>query len=146
MAGSDAWWEIIPAAELRSSIAVRPGDVSDCSISSSTPGLWTVTLKDSTDGQSFTKTAPYAFDESTAEWTKETPIQTGTSGASLAALANLSTVQLHKATVNGADADLAPAEALQLVEPNGNPLATASLPVGGNEFEDCAYAASCPAP
>lgn len=142
----DAWWEIIPAPEIESSIVVNPGDVIDCSISASVPGLWTITLQDTTDGQSFTETVPYPSDESTAEWIEETPTEIGTGGTSLAALPNLSTVQFQQATVNGADADLVPDQAVQLTDSDGNPLATPSSPVNGDEFDDCAWASSCAAP
>lgn len=146
VASYDAWWEIIPAPELQSSMVVHPGDVIDCSISSSVPGLWTISLKDTTDGQGFTQSVPYASDESTAEWIEETPTQIGTSGASLAALPNLSTVQFQNASVNGANADLVPAQAVQLTDSSGNPIATPSAPVGGNAFNDCAWSSTCAAP
>ncbi len=32
---------------------------------------------------------------------------------------------------------------LQLIDANGNLIATPSTPVGGNEFNDCAWARSC---
>jgi hypothetical protein len=145
-ASYDAWYEIIPAPETESSIAVHPGDTIDCTISATVPGLWTITLSDKTDGQSFTETLPYPSDESTAEWIEETPTEIGTSGTSLAALPNLSTVQFTDATVNGGNADLAADQAVQLIDSSGNPIATPSAPVGGNQFDDCAWATSCAAP
>ena len=92
-ASYDAWYEIIPVPEIASTIAVHPGDAIDCSISQVVPGLWTIALNDTTDGQGFTQTVPYPSDESTAEWIEETPTEIGTSGANLAALPNLTTVQ-----------------------------------------------------
>ncbi len=142
----DAWWEILPLPEFQSTIAVHPGDVIKCTISSSVPGLWTVSLQDTTDGQSFTESVPYASDESTAEWIEETPTEIGTSGTGLAALPNLTTVVFNHATANGAKADLVADQAVQLVDANGNPLATPSAPVGGDEFADCAFAATCASP
>ena len=145
-ASYDAWYEIIPAPEIQSSIAVHPGDIIDCSISATVPGVWVISLSDTTDGQSFSETLPYPSDESTAEWIEETPTEIGTSGTSLAALPNLSTVNFTNATVNGANANLAADQAVQLIDSNGNPLATPSAPVGGNEFDDCAWASACAAP
>jgi hypothetical protein len=145
-ASYDAWWEIIPVPEIESTIAVHPGDVIDCSISSTVPGVWTITLNDTTDGQSFTETVPYPSDESTAEWIEETPTEIGTSGAATASLPNLTTVQFSEAAVNGANANLAADQAVQLTDSSGAPLATPSAPVGGNAFDDCAYASTCPAP
>jgi hypothetical protein len=142
----DAWYEIIPVPEIASTIVVHPGDVINCSISQVVPGVWTISLNDSTDGQSFTETVPYTSDESTAEWIEETPTEIGTSGTGLAALPNLTTVHFSRATVNGASADLQSDEALQLIDSNGNPVATPSAPVSGNGFDDCAWATTCAAP
>ena len=146
VASYDAWYEIIPVPEIASTIVVHAGDVIDCSISQVVPGVWTIALNDTTDGQGFSETVPYPSDGSTAEWVEETPTEIGTSGASLAALPNLTTVHFTGATVNGASAALVPDEALQLIDANGNPIATPSAPVGGNEFNDCAWATSCAAP
>ena len=142
----DAWYEIIPVPEIASSIVVHAGDVINCSIGQVVPGVWTISLNDSTDGQSFTETVPYTSDESTAEWVEETPTEIGTSGTGLAALPNLTTVHISQATVNGASAGLQADEALQLIDSNGNPIATPSAPVSGNGFNDCAWAITCAAP
>ncbi len=142
----DAWYEIIPVPEIESSIVVHPGDVIDCSISQLLPEVWTISLKDATDGQSFTETVPYTSDESTAEWIEETPTEIGTTGTGLAALPNLSTVHFTQATVNGASAGLVPDQAVQLINASGDPIATPSAPVAGNRFDDCAWATSCAAP
>ncbi|MGD0379742.1 MAG: G1 family glutamic endopeptidase [Acidimicrobiales bacterium] len=145
-ASYDAWYEIIPVPEIASSIAVHPGDVIDCSISQELPGVWVVSLNDVTDGQAFSQTVPYLSDESTAEWIEETPTEIGTTGTGLAALPNLTTVKFTQATVNGAAAGLVPDQALQLIDSNGDPIATPSAPVGGNAFNDCAWATACGAP
>jgi hypothetical protein len=141
-----AWYEIIPVPEIASTIAVHPGDVIDCSISQELPGVWAISLNDVTDGQSFSQTVPYASDESTAEWIEETPTEIGTTGTGLAALPNLTTVKFTQATVNGANAALLSDQALQLIDSNGNPIATPSAPVGGSSFNDCAWATTCAAP
>jgi hypothetical protein len=132
--------------EIESTITVHPGDVINCSISQVVPGLWTIALNDTTDGQSFSETIPYTSDESTAEWIEETPTEIGTSGASLAALPDLTTVNFSHATVNGASAGLVADQGVQLIDSNGNPIATPSAPVDGNQFDDCAWATSCATP
>ena len=142
----DAWYEVIPVPEIASTIAVHPGDVIDCSISQELPGVWVVSLNDVTDGQGFSQTVPYPSDESTAEWIEETPTEIGTTGTGLAALPNLTTVKFTQATVNGATAGLVPAQALQLIDSNGDPIATPSAPVNGSLFNDCAWATTCAAP
>jgi hypothetical protein len=141
-----SWWEIIPGPETASSIKVRPGDTISCSISSTTPGLWTITLKDATDGQHFTVSTPYPSDESTAEWIEETPTVISTSGAGLAALPNLTTVHFTKASVNGKSANLKPAQGIQLVDSSGKVIMDPSLPYLGTAFNDCAWATTCPKP
>ncbi len=146
-ASYSAWWELVPVPSVTASITVNPGDLISCSISALVPGVWSISLSDLTDGQSFTETLPYASSELTAEWIEETPVVVGTSGTGLAALPNLSTVTFTNATVNGANADLAPAEEMQLVDSNGNPIATPSPPGSdGNSFDDCAWATTCTAP
>lgn len=142
----DAWYEIIPAPEIQSTIAVHPGDVITCSIKQTLPAVWQIALRDTTDGQGFTQTLPYPSDESTAEWIEETPTEIGSSGVGLAALPTLSTVQFTNATVNGANPSLLANQAIQLIDSSGRPIATPSSPVGGNEFNDCAWATSCAAP
>ncbi len=142
----DAWYEIIPTPETESTIAVHPGNVIDCSISQVVPGVWTIALRDKTDGQGFSETLPYPSDESTAEWIEEAPTEIGTSGVGLASLPNLSTVHFTAASVNGANAGLTADEAVQLTSSAGTPLATPSAPVAGDAFNDCAWAASCPIP
>lgn len=142
-----AWWEIVPVPAITASIAVHPGDVVDCNITQTLPGLWAISLKDVTDGQGFTQTVPYISTGATAEWIEETPVVIGTSGAGVAALPNLSTVSFTGATVNGANAHLVPAQAIDLVGPTGAPVATPSTPgPTANDFNDCSYARSCPAP
>ncbi len=141
-----AWWEILPLPELRSTITVHPGDTVRCSITSTIPALWTVSLQDLSDGQGFTQTVPYPSDETTAEWIEETPTAIGLSGTGLSALPNLSTVVFKDAMVNGANAQLAADQAIQLVDASGSPLATPSVPVGGDEFADCTFASTCAAP
>ncbi|HTZ07686.1 MAG TPA: G1 family glutamic endopeptidase [Acidimicrobiales bacterium] len=146
-ASYSAWWEIVPVPSVSSSITVDPGDLISCSITQSLPEVWDITLKDLTDGQSFTETVPYASSYLTAEWIEETPLEIGTSGTGISALPDLSTTHFSDATVNGAGADLVPAEAVQLVDSSGTPLATPSAPdAAGTGFDDCSYASACAAP
>jgi len=145
VASYDAWYEIIPAPEIESTITVHPGDVIDTAISSTAGALWKINLTDKTDGQSFTETLPYSSDESTAEWIEETPTEISTSPG-LAALPNLSKVRFTDATANGVNPNLVADQAMQLVDSAGDPIATPSAPVKGDKFNDCAWATSCAAP
>jgi len=145
-ASYSAWWEIIPAPSISTSITVHPGDTINCSISYTVPEVWTISLTDVTDGQGFTQTVPYPSDESTAEWIEETPTEIGTSGTGLAALPNLGSVQFTNASVNGSSANLQAADEVQLIDSNGDVIADPSAPVGGSAFDDCTWATSCAAP
>jgi len=146
-ASYSAWWELVPVPSVTASIAVHPGDLIRCSISSTLPGVWSIVLKDLTDGQGFTETVPYPSTEDTAEWIEESPLVIGTSGAGIAALPDLGKVSFSDATVNGHSAGLVPGEAIQLVSSSGAVLATPSAPAStDNAFNDCTYATTCPAP
>ena len=149
-ASYSAWWEIIPVPSITiTNLTVKPGDHIHATLSEATPGLWTMTLQDLTNGGSFSQTIPYTSTGLSAEWIEETPVEIGTSGGGtgLAALPNLSTTNFSAATTNGANANLKASEAMQLVDSNGNPLATPSAPnSAGNSFNDCAFATTCAAP
>lgn len=141
-----AWWELVPVPSVGATIPVHPGDVIDCSISETVPGLWSIVLEDTTDGQGFTETLPYASTMDTAEWIEETPLEIGGGTTGLSSLPDLSTVSFSGATLNGANPHLTAADAMQLITSTGAPLATPSAPVTGDAFNDCAYASSCAAP
>jgi Peptidase A4 family len=145
-ASYSAWWELVPVPSVNSSVTVNPGDLINCSISEIVPGLWSISLSDETDGQSFSETLPYTSTLDTAEWIEETPLEIGTD-AGLASLPNLSTVSFTNASVNGANAGLTSDEGVVLTDSNGNPIATPSAPSSaGSAFNDCAWATTCAAP
>jgi hypothetical protein len=137
-----AWWETIPAPSVAVSLPVAAGDRIHADITETVPGLWSITLRNLTKGQSFNTT--YA----TAEWIEETPVAIDSSGrVSIGPLPNLSTVTFDLATTNRAGAGLKSSEEMQLVDSKNNPLATPSAPdPDADGFNDCAYSASCAAP
>jgi len=142
-ASYSTWYELIPAPSISTPLAVKPGDVVDAAISSTVPGVWSVSLTNRTSGQSWSTTVPYTSTEATAEWIEETPLLIGTN-AGFSALPNLGTVTFSGATVNGANAKLNAAEAMQLVDANNNPIATPSAPNSTTDgFNDCTWSSSC---
>lgn len=143
-----AWWEIVPVPSVDFSMPVYPGDTIEASLTQTLPEVWDIVLNDVTTGHVATATQviPYPSDYSTAEFVEETPLEVGTSTAGLSSLPNLGTVGFSNAEVNGANAGLTSADALQLVSSSGQVLATPSPPVGGDAFNDCSYASSCAAP
>jgi len=141
------WYELIPAPSISTPLAVKAGDVVAADIRESVPEVWTISLKNLSTGQSWSTTLPYPSTYATAEWIEETPLTFGTNGAGLSSLPNLGSVHFTSSTVNGANAALNPAEEMQLVDSNGNPIATPSAPGATQDaFNDCTWASSCPAP
>jgi hypothetical protein len=145
-ASYSAWWELIPAPSIAiSGFAVHPGDTITGLISEVVPNsnVWTISLKNVTTGATFSQTVSYSSTHGTAEWIEETPLLIGTNGAGLSAMPNLGTVHFTGSTVNGGPAGLQAQEEMQLVDSNGNALATPSAPLSATAFNDCTYAATC---
>lgn len=145
-ASYDAWWEIIPETETKTTLAVSPGNTMQVTIDETSSGTWSIAIDNLTTGKTFTTSTPYSSSMDTAEWIEETPVVVGTAGAGIAAMPNLTTVKFRAATLNGANPHLQPVDEMQL-DSNGAILATPSAPNSKtNGFNDCTYATSCPAP
>ncbi len=144
-----AWWELVPAPSIQiTSMTVKPGDRMSASVAEVVPNsnLWTISLKDLTNGQSFTTTVPYASTHGTAEWIEETPLELGTSPG-LASLPNLTNPNFDLGTVNGAAPKLTSSEEIQLTSSTGQVIGTPSAPDSDADgFGACAWAGSCVAP
>jgi hypothetical protein len=144
-----AWYELVPAPELQiTSMPVSPGDRIYASIAEVVPDseLWTITIRDLTDGQSYSTTVPYSSTHATAEWIEETPLEIGTN-AGFAALPNLTSPAFDLATTNGAPANLKPSEELDLVDSGGSVIGAPSAPDPDSDgFNACTWAATCSAP
>lgn len=141
-----AWYELIPETSVTEPITVNPGDVIQCSITETTSGEWTIVLTDTTDGQNFTENTAYSSSELTAEWIVETPVVVGTGGTGVAKLPDLGKVHFTNAEVNGTNAGLVPADAMQLINSKSKPISTPSNPnAKGNGFFVCTWASTCSA-
>ena len=145
-ASYSAWWEVIPGPSLTiTSMTIHPGDRMSASIGETIPDseVWTITISDLSDGQSYSTTVPYSSSHATAEWIQETPLILGT-GAGFAALPNLTSPQFDLATVNGAPANLKPSEEIQLIDSNGSVIGTPSAPNSTHDgFDACTWATTC---
>jgi Peptidase A4 family len=143
-ASYDAWYELVPVPELEiSSLTVEPGDQMHAAISSTVPGLWTITIADLTRNESYSTTVPYSSTEDTAEWIEETPLEIGTD-AGFAALPNLTDPAFTDAQTNGSPADLTSSEEIQLTDSSGNVIGTPSAPnAAGNGFSECTWTSIC---
>jgi len=142
-----AWWEIIPETETPVSLPVSAGNKIAVSISqTSTPGDWSILIKNLSTGQQFTTTTEYSSSEDTVEWIEETPLEIGTTGTGIAAMPNLSPVHFVHATDNGANPAFQSIDEMQL-DNNSMIEATPSAPGAKlNSFRDCTWATSCAAP
>src|SRR5579863_2614605 len=144
----DAWWEIIPETETEISLPVTAGNKISVSIaeSTSTPGQWSIVIKNLTTHKSFSTTQTYSSSMDTVEWIEETPLEIGTTGSGIAAMPNLTTVHFLNAKYNGAAAGFQTVDEMQL--DNNNMIeATPSAPGAKMvAFNDCTWKTSCPAP
>ena len=140
-----AWYELIPAPSLTVSLSVKAGDQVHVDIREGTPQLWTILIQNLTTRQSFSTTVPYSSTYATAEWILETPIVVDSDGnASVGPLPKLSTVKFDTGLANSVNPKLVASEEIQLVDFNGNVLATPSGPDTDTDgFNDCSYATSC---
>ncbi len=86
-----AWYEIVPAAPIRLSLTVRPGDTMSASVGVSGRSV-KLFLADRSRGTSFTKQLDVAqVDVSSAEWIVEAPSACGARGCRALPLANFGT-------------------------------------------------------
>jgi len=148
-ASYSVWWELVPAPSLTiTTMTVNPGDHMHASIAELVPdsNLWTITIKDVTNGQSYTTTVPYTSTHLTAEWIEETPLLIGTN-AGFAALPTLSSPAFDLATTNGAPANLKSSEQMQLIDSSGAVIGSPSAPdPDADGFNACTWAGTCTAP
>jgi hypothetical protein len=144
-----AWWEIIPQPSTPiANFAVSAGNVIFVDINETSPGLWSIVVKNQTTGQTFTTTTPYTSTYATAEWIEETPVVIDSTGkVTVGPLPKLSTVGFDQSMTNGHAAGLSAAEEVRLVDSKGTVLATPSAPdPDADGFNVCTFATSCAAP
>ncbi len=72
-----AFYEMLPAASVNiSTMTVHSGDSISASISEVSSGVWSISITDNTDSQSYSSTVSYASSLSSAEWVEEDPSYT----------------------------------------------------------------------
>jgi hypothetical protein len=123
----NAWTEIIPAPEVPiTGFTVHPGDSMTVTVQKvAGPNQWSITVKDTTESESFTKGFTYASSQASAEWIHEAPTVGG--GQSVLALTNK--VTFTAGTVNGSTniASGGTPNSIQMVTAADKPEATPSL-------------------
>ena len=138
-----AWWEILPAAAtVIPSITVRPGDRMTASITKGSGSDWTITITDTTTGQSSTTLHTYTGPGASAEWIVEAP----SVGGSIATLARYSSPDtFDPATVNGGNPGLTAADRGVMVLKNKQ-ISTPSLPDSDTDGFNVSFGRKVPAP
>jgi hypothetical protein len=152
-----AWWEIIPAPSVSLSqtgctpdpnCTVAAGDSMTSTISTVANGLWTMSMRDTTRGWSWSMSIPYGSTMGSAEWIEETPVVIDNSGkVTVGPMPNLTPAHFDVGLTNGAPAGLKSSEAIQLVDFNNAVISTPSAPDSDADgFNTCTYSGSCAAP
>lgn len=138
----NAWWEILPAAETPiTTITVSPGDHFSASVTSGGGGTWTISITDTTSGQSFSTVQSYGGPGTSAEWIQEAP----TVGGRIAPLAHYGQTTFDPGTVNGASPHLVASEGGVMVQ-RGIQVSTPSGPDSDADGFNVSYGSSSPAP
>ncbi|MCL5025136.1 MAG: hypothetical protein M1531_01370 [Chloroflexi bacterium] len=123
------WIEMLPQASQQVPVAVVPGDSVTVSINEqgAGTGVWQISIKNNTNGQSYQQTVNYASSESSAEWIEEAP-SSGRGG--ILPLDNFGSVSFSGATAirNGQTVDLsqAGAQPITMINANNQALAVSS--------------------
>jgi hypothetical protein len=137
-----AWWEILPAAETPiSTITVHAGDHMTASVTSNGGGRWTISIADTSAGQSFSTVQTYSGPGASAEWIQEAP----TVGGRIATLAHYGQTTFDPGTVNGKSPNLAASDGGTMVQ-RGVTVSTPSNPDGDSDGFAAAYGSSQPSP
>ncbi len=131
----DAWIEMLPRAAQTVNLPVNPGDVVTASIARQDGNQWQISLKNTTNGQSFQQTVTYDSSASSAEWIEEAP----TSFHGIVPLDGFGSVQFSAAAAvkNGQSMNAAQAggQPITMINRSGQPLATPSaLGTDGGSF------------
>jgi hypothetical protein len=127
------WIEMLPAASQQVPLAVVPGDSITVSINEqgTGTGIWRISMKNNTSGQTYQTTVQYASSESSAEWVEEAPSGAG----GVLPLDNFNSVSFSAASAiqNGQSVDLAQtgAQPITMLNANAQPLAEPS-PIGSD--------------
>jgi hypothetical protein len=139
-----AWYEVLPAPELEiTTITVRPGDTMAVNIAESAPEVWTITLTDTNNGESYSTTLPYSSTFLTAEWIHEAVTVDGT----VATLPITSNAEFDHGFANGQPIAAAGGpQSIQMTDANGNGIATPSALDGDGDGFAVADGPTAPSP
>lgn len=138
----DAWWEILPAAEtVITSLPVSPGDSMSATITKGSGSSWTITIRDTTRGTSFSTVKSYTGQQTSAEWIEEAP----SVGGRIAPLANYGTATFDPGSVNGGNPGLVAGDSGDMVQ-KGVQVSTPSNPDRDTDGFSVNYGSAAPSP
>jgi len=146
-----AWYEMLPNPSVpipRAVLPVRPGDHMLAQLSEGLPGVWSLTITNLTNADSFRTSVILGSLGLTAEWIEEAPTVEFPGSASVqSVLPRLSRTTFYDLEADGQPATLSSPERITLMGPGGNVEASTSRPgPNGDSFAVCSYATTCPAP
>ncbi|MGB9380394.1 G1 family glutamic endopeptidase, partial [Candidatus Binatus sp.] len=135
--GYFAWYEMLPAASIPTSLVVNPGDVITASLScgGNCTGfqIWTLSMTDETTSQNWTTDFSYQSSNLSAEWIEEAP--SGRHG--ILPLADYQTTTFDQSMINGAGADLSLADTIVMRNPHGESSNVSALDSTFDGFSAC---------
>jgi hypothetical protein len=139
------WIEMLPQASQQVPLAVEPADSVTVSINEqgAGTGVWHISMKNNTSGQTYQTSVNYTSSESSAEWIEEAP--SGSSGVLPLDQFNSVSFSAASAMQNGQPVDLTQANAQAITMLNGNNQALA-VPSGIGSDESSFSVARTSAP
>jgi hypothetical protein len=145
-----AWYEMLPQASIKMSLAVHPGDVIVASLNvtkqSSRSQTWLLAMTNQTTGQSWSKSVSYKSSLLSAEWIAEAPFSGG-----ILPLANFGTLTFDPGTINsGANPHLTVSDGIVMQNADGMSSNPSNPDADTDGFDACWGATStltaCPPP
>jgi hypothetical protein len=134
---SSAFYETLPqSSRTINTMTVSEGDAMTASINEVSTGQWTLSISDTTSGQSFTTSISYSSSNSSAEWIEEDPGYLNGAQVPFDEYGELSFTNATTMSGNtGYTLSTSNAEPVTLVDNNGNALSTPSaLGTDGESF------------
>ena len=110
--------EILPSAAIPIGL-VNPGDVMSASVTQNSPGLWTISITDVTENQSYSDQFAYSGPGATAEWIEEDPTINGGEPQ----LANFGTAHFSGMAISGTNLASNAVNPVDMVDSGGNVIA-----------------------
>ena len=112
-----AWYEILPAPQTILG-GVLPGDHMQASVVETSPGIWTITINDTTSNQGFSRAFNYSGPGASAEWIEEA--QTIAASGQIGTLADYGTVQFTNLQIGVSGANPASPNYVAMEDAGGN--------------------------